>query len=116
MSRENNTIIEIDIDRLTEAELLDLNHRIVQRLRFLDQMRAHGTMMNFQRGEQVRFRDKRGRWVRGILAKYNQKTVTVLSEDGAQWNVNPSLIERASEGHRNADKREPIEICPVPKK
>lgn len=31
----------IDIDRLTEAELIDLNHRIVERLRFLQQMRAH---------------------------------------------------------------------------
>ena len=30
-----------DIDRLTEAELIDLNHRIVERLRFLQQMRAH---------------------------------------------------------------------------
>jgi hypothetical protein len=27
--------VTIDIDRLTEAELIDLNHRIVERLRFL---------------------------------------------------------------------------------
>jgi hypothetical protein len=27
----------IDIDQLTEAELVDLNHRIVERLHFLDQ-------------------------------------------------------------------------------
>ena len=32
--------MKIDIDRLTEAELIDLNHRIVARLRFLNQMRA----------------------------------------------------------------------------
>ncbi len=31
----------IDIDRLTEAELIDLNRRIVERLRLLQQMRAH---------------------------------------------------------------------------
>ena len=34
----------IDIDHLTEAELLDLNRRVVERLRFLHQMRAHATM------------------------------------------------------------------------
>ncbi len=33
-------MIKIDIDRLSEAELVDLNHRVVERLRFLQQMRA----------------------------------------------------------------------------
>ena len=32
--------MKIDIDKLTEPELVDLNHRIVARLRFLAQMRA----------------------------------------------------------------------------
>jgi hypothetical protein len=31
---------KIDIDKLSEAELIDLNHRIVERLRFLSQMCA----------------------------------------------------------------------------
>ena len=30
--------MKIDIDKLTEAELIDLNNRIVERLRFLHQM------------------------------------------------------------------------------
>ncbi len=34
----------IDIDRLTEAELVDLNNRIVERLRILSQMRAHASI------------------------------------------------------------------------
>jgi hypothetical protein len=33
--------MQIDIDKLAEAELIDLNNRIVERLRFLNQMRAH---------------------------------------------------------------------------
>ena len=32
--------MNIDIDRLNESELIDLNRRIVERLRFLSQMRA----------------------------------------------------------------------------
>jgi hypothetical protein len=36
--------MKIDIDKLTEAELVDLNNRIVERLRLLHQMRAHAQM------------------------------------------------------------------------
>ena len=45
----------IDIDRLSEAELVDLHHRIVERLRFLEQMRAHARMLEFSIGDRVCF-------------------------------------------------------------
>ena len=45
--------MKIDIDRLTEAELIDLNHRIVARLRLLNQMRAHSEMLEFKIGDRV---------------------------------------------------------------
>ena len=43
--------MKIDIDRLAEAELVDLNHRIVERLRLLQQMRSHVQMLEFKVGE-----------------------------------------------------------------
>jgi len=45
----------IDIDALTESELIDLNHRVVTRLRFLAQVDAHATMLEFRTGERVTF-------------------------------------------------------------
>jgi hypothetical protein len=45
--------MNINIDELTEAELVDLNHRIVERLRFLNQMRAHTKMLEFKIGDRV---------------------------------------------------------------
>lgn len=45
--------MRIDIDGLTEAELLDLNHRVVERLKFLNQMRAHAQMLEFRIGDRV---------------------------------------------------------------
>ena len=36
--------MKIDIDKLSEDELIDLNNRIVARLRFLNQMRAHSAI------------------------------------------------------------------------
>ena len=51
----------IDIDGLSEAELIDLNHRIVERLRLLQQMRAHKQMLEFRIGDRVAFQaDGRG--------------------------------------------------------
>ncbi|WP_244137097.1 hypothetical protein [Burkholderia pyrrocinia] len=45
--------MRIDIDQLDEAELRDLNHRIVERLRFLQQMRAHTAMLKLSIGDRV---------------------------------------------------------------
>ena len=45
--------MKIDIDRLSEAELIDLNNRIVARLRFLQQMRAHVEMLEFNIGDRA---------------------------------------------------------------
>ena len=44
--------MKIDIDKLSEEELIDLNHRIVERLRFLSQMRAHSKMLDFRIGDE----------------------------------------------------------------
>jgi hypothetical protein len=87
--------MKIDIDTLTEDELIDLNHRVVERLRFLEQMRAHGSMLKFSIGQRVSF-DANGRpSVTGTLTKYNKKTVTVISDDGHRWNVSPGFLRAA---------------------
>ncbi len=44
----------IDINALSEAELMDLNHRIVERLRFLHQIHAHQTMLKFSIGDRLK--------------------------------------------------------------
>ena len=82
----------IDIDKLTEEELRNLNHRVVERLRFLAQMRAHGAMMKFSIGERVSFDADNHRKIAGTLAKYNKKTVTIITDDGHRWNVSPGLL------------------------
>ena len=84
----------INIDLLTEAELVDLNHRIVERLRFLQHMRAHAAMLDFRIGEQVTFQPAGEKEVEGILTRYNKKTVTIIGSDGRHWNVSPQLIQK----------------------
>lgn len=82
----------IDIDSLTEAELIDLNHRIVERLRFMQSMRNHNEMLKFSIGQKVSFDSPdRGRQV-GTLVKYNQKSVTVITDGGQKWTVSPHFL------------------------
>ena len=82
----------IDIDRLTKAQLHDLNRRVVERLRFLNAMRAHKQMLEFSVGDQVQFEPPDRGMLKGTLVRYNRKTVTVLTIDGQQWNVAPALL------------------------
>ena len=87
--------MKIDLEKLSEAELIELNHRIVERLRFLNQQRAHSEMMEFSVGEKVAFKAEGRDLVTGVLVKYNRKTVTVITDAGERWNVAPSFLQKA---------------------
>jgi len=87
--------MKIDIDQLSESELIDLNRRIVERLRFLQHMRTHVSMLEFSIGERVCFQPEHRPVISGIITKYNQKTVSIVTETGERWNVSPSLLRRA---------------------
>lgn len=88
--------MRIDIDKLTEAELIDLNNRIVERLRLLSQMRAHGQMLQFRIGDRVSFQTEGRPAVIGMLTRYNRRTVTVITDSGQRWNVAPALLQSAA--------------------
>jgi hypothetical protein len=84
----------IDIDRLTEAELIDLNRRVVERLRLLRRVQAHRQMLEFSVGDRVSFQPPGRERLFGLLTRYNRKSVTVITERGEQWNVAPALLSR----------------------
>ncbi len=81
----------MDIDLLTIEELITLNRRVVERLKFLQKARAHVDMMAFNLGAKVSFETDEGRRF-GRLTKYNQKTVTVITDEGQQWRIPPHLM------------------------
>jgi hypothetical protein len=85
----------IDIDALSEPELMDLNRRIVERLRMMQTLRSHQQMMKFSVGQRVRFEPPGHGVLVGMLTRYNRKTVTVITEDGGHWNVAPTLLRPA---------------------
>ncbi len=87
--------MKIDIDKLSEEELIDLNNRIVERLRFLNQMRAHSQMLEFKIGDRVTFQPEGRPPLLGMLTRYNRKKVTVITDDGQHWNLSPGLLRKA---------------------
>ena len=96
----------INIDHLAEAELIDLNHRIVERLRLISQVHAHKAMLEFRIGDRVTFEPESGTTVFGILTRYNKKSVTVITEDGHRWNVSPRFLRLAESERRDSVQAE----------
>jgi hypothetical protein len=70
----------IDIDGLTETELVHLNQKIIERLRMMRQIRAHVQMLDFHLGERVWFQTHQLEIVRAVLVRYNKKSVTVVTD------------------------------------
>ncbi|MFN0316169.1 MAG: hypothetical protein ACKVQA_14165 [Burkholderiales bacterium] len=97
--------VTIDIDKLTEAQLIDLNNRVVARLKFLSEMRAHASMLKFRIGERVAFQPDDRPEVVGVITKYNRKSVTVITDSGQQWNVAPTFLRSASSQYGAAPTR-----------
>ena len=107
-------MIRIDIDQLSEAELIDLNHRIVQRLRLMSQMHAHQAMLEFRIGDRVTFEAHHGGPVFGILTRYNKKSVTVVTEDGHRWNVSPRFLRLAESSSETTARGAPAQGALIP--
>lgn len=106
----------IDLSRYTEHELMELNRRIVERLRSLQQHRDYKEMTRFSLGDTVSFTPDSGRSIFGTIIRANTKTVTVLSSDGQRWRVSPGLLARTTEGTlaggADAQQGQLIEIRP----
>jgi hypothetical protein len=96
--------MKINIDHLSEAELLDLNLRTVERLRFLNQLPAHTQMLGFKLGDRVTFRPEGRPPVTGMLTRYNKK----MASTGMSRPVSGASGRRGhpgrSQGHESKKK------------
>ena len=55
-------------------------------------------MMKFNVGAKMCFDATRHGMQEGILIKFNQRTVTVLTDEGRQWKVSPQMLSPIVEG------------------
>lgn len=103
----------MDITKLSEQELVSLNHKIVERLRFMQKAHTHRSMLNFNVGQAVCFEADGGRRVTGIISKFNTKTVTVVTPDGHRWNVSPSFLAPHKEPIRDVTPKNTENVVPI---
>lgn len=84
--------MSIDITHLTADELVELNHQIIERLKMLETLETHKSMMQLHSGARVSFESPAGERIVGTVMKLNRKTVTVVTDAGRRWNVSPHLL------------------------
>ena len=87
--------MSINIDALHKEELISLNHRIVERIRLLDQMHSHVAMMKFDIGEIIEFTPENSPPILAKILRYNKKTVSVITKDGHKWTVSPRFLKKS---------------------
>ena len=108
--------MKIDLSKLDEAELVELNRQIVARLRYLQEARTHHQMLSYSVGDRVRFHPPGHDPKTGIIAKYNRKTVTVITDDHHQWNVAPVFLSRVVDADLDIQGGKPANVVRLPKK
>ena len=84
--------MSINIDHLSVDELVTLNHHIIERMKMLESLEAHKSMMQFHPGARVSFDSPSGERLSGTVMKFNRKTVTVVTDTGQRWNISPYLL------------------------
>jgi hypothetical protein len=103
-------IVPIDLTRLSEDELVDLNRRIIERLQLIRSAKQLTQLAGFTVGMTVEFSTEDGRVIRGSIARLNRRTATIVAPSG-HWRVSPSLL-------RIVDAKEtpaPARIVPMPR-
>jgi hypothetical protein len=84
----------IDIDPLTEVELLELHHRIVAKLRTLEADKVQRQLQQFTFGDRVAFSNKNGQTVEGTVVRCLKTTVALIDDDDEHWKVSPTLLRK----------------------
>ncbi|MEI8347021.1 MAG: hypothetical protein WCG27_06115 [Pseudomonadota bacterium] len=85
--------IPINLDTLTEDELLELNREIIRRIEMRRNIRRQSQLMAFQVGDCVAFDTDDG-VVEGTIIRINQKTASINGNDGRCWRISPGLLSK----------------------
>ncbi|MCP3660581.1 MAG: hypothetical protein GY830_09835 [Bacteroidetes bacterium] len=93
--------IKIDINRLTKDELIELNKLIFNRIKYLNDLESIKRRSLFNKGDFVSF-EYDNKYILGIITKINIKTVSILTENGKEWRVSPSLLKKAIKSNASA--------------
>jgi len=83
----------MDIEQLTLPELVAINKKVVERIRYLHSLKTQSQLDRFQPGDRVGFLNE-GRLVEGVVVRVNQKTLSVHTSDGYRWKIHPHFLTK----------------------
>lgn len=89
--------IESLIPQLTVDELIFINGKIVERIKFIQKAKAMTVMQKFNIGDMVSFKNG-DETVIGKVVKFNQRTVSLITGTRVRWNVAPALLTKVNQG------------------
>jgi hypothetical protein len=89
------------IETLDEEQLSALYHVVVQRLQLAQKVHALAAMSQFHVLDRVSFVRDRKQY-EGTVIRLNQKTVSIVLDDGTRWNVAPSLLTKVADRKETA--------------
>jgi hypothetical protein len=87
------------IEQLDEDQLHFIYRLLAERLKLVHKARALLEMRKFNIMDRVSFTHN-GKYYEGIVNRLNQKSITVLLDDGNRWNVSPGVLTKV-EGEEN---------------
>jgi len=82
----------MNINNLSAEELLELNKRIVRRLKELKSQGQVKAASQFRRGDIVSFKNKDGIKISGIILSIKKSKAKIITETSKQWEISPSLL------------------------
>ena len=89
--------MNIDIDKLSLDELIDLNRRVVHRIQYLSSLKTRAQLDRYEIGDHVTFQSE-GRAVAGVAIRVNRKTLNIHTDDHSHWNIHPRFLTKVSGG------------------
>ena len=88
--------LEKVLDELSESQLRRLNHTVVEKLKLLSKAEHLRGLARFNVLDRVFFHHH-GQRVTGTIVRLNQKTASIKTDEGENWNVVPSFLTRLQE-------------------
>lgn len=93
---------EIDLNKLSVEQLIELNADVVARVKYLRQKESYKALAKFNVGDRVSFQTNQGTVIKGHIVRLNKKTATLHADDHHHWNVAPQMLKKEA-GKQTAD-------------
>ena len=84
------------VESLDEGQLHALSQVVAQRLQLTQKAHALAAMSQFHVLDRVSFVHNKERY-EGTVTRLNQKTISIVLDDGTRWNVAPSLLTKVAD-------------------